>query len=74
MSREARAKTEDPIKLAVEVWVEGKEQNLRALLSTLDQILWEGAGWKPVSMAAVRVWESKKGLWGGVEYRAQKSY
>ena len=54
LSRKERAKHEDPVKLAVEVWVEGKERNVRALLSSLDQILWEGARWKPVNMAAVR--------------------
>jgi hypothetical protein len=54
LSRAARAGHEDPVKLAVEGWVEGKERNVRALLSTMDQILWEGARWKPVSMAAVR--------------------
>jgi hypothetical protein len=54
LSREARAKTEDPVKLAVEQWVEGKEKNVRALLSSLEQILWPDAKWKPVSMATVR--------------------
>ena len=29
----------------------GTLKNIRALLSTLDQILWEGAKWKPLSMA-----------------------
>lgn len=53
MSRAARAKTEDPVKLAVEEWVAGKERNVRALLSSLEHILWEGAAWKPVSMATV---------------------
>lgn len=33
-------------------WIEGKERNIRALLSTLHTVLWEGeTRWKPVSMA-----------------------
>lgn len=33
-------------------WIEGKERNIRALLSTLDTVLWDGeTRWKPVSMA-----------------------
>lgn len=33
-------------------WIEGKERNIRALLSTLNTVLWEGeTRWKPVGMA-----------------------
>ena len=33
-------------------WIEGKERNIRALLSTLHTVLWDGEiRWKPVSMA-----------------------
>lgn len=33
-------------------WIEGKERNIRALLSTLHTVLWEGeTRWKPVGMA-----------------------
>lgn len=33
-------------------WIEGKERNIRALLSTLHTVLWEDEErWKPVSMA-----------------------
>lgn len=53
MNRESRVKTEDPVKIAVEAWVEGKEKNVRALLSSLQNILWPGANWKPVSMATL---------------------
>lgn len=31
-------------------WRAGKESNLRALLASLDTVLWEGLGWKKVSM------------------------
>lgn len=51
--RESRAKTEDPIKLAVEEWAEGKEGNIRALIATLPQILWEGHGFQPISLGDV---------------------
>lgn len=36
-------------------WRSGKEGNLRALLSSLDAVLWEGAGWKKVGMAELLV-------------------
>ena len=32
-------------------WRKGKEGNLRALLGSLDMVLWEGAGWKKVGMS-----------------------
>lgn len=33
-------------------WIEGKERNIRALLSTLHTVLWDGESrWTPVSMA-----------------------
>lgn len=33
-------------------WTEGKERNIRALLSTLHTVLWEGESrWTPVGMA-----------------------
>lgn len=31
-------------------WREGKEGNLRALLASLENVLWDGAGWKKVGM------------------------
>lgn len=33
-------------------WIEGKERNIRALLSTMHTVLWEGESrWKPIGMA-----------------------
>lgn len=52
--RESRAKTEDPIKLAVEEWADGKENNVRALIATLPQILWDGHEFTPISLGEVR--------------------
>ncbi|GLJ46023.1 hypothetical protein SUGI_0969570 [Cryptomeria japonica] len=34
-------------------WAAGKEGNLRALLSTLQYVLWPEAGWQPVSLTDV---------------------
>lgn len=31
-------------------WTEGKRKNIRALISSLPEVLWEGAGWTPVEM------------------------
>eukprot|EP00049_Salpingoeca_infusionum_P012611 m.231779 g.231779 ORF g.231779 m.231779 type:complete len:830 (-) comp15226_c0_seq1:2928-5417(-) len=50
LHREQRAKYEDPIKLKVETWAEGKEGNLRALLASLQDVLWEGARWTPLNV------------------------
>lgn len=36
-------------------WRAGKESNLRALLASLDTVLWEGIGWKKVSMGELIV-------------------
>ncbi|MCJ1246819.1 hypothetical protein MMC30_004028 [Trapelia coarctata] len=36
-------------------WRKGKEGNLRALLASLDQVLWEGAGWRKVGMGELIV-------------------
>lgn len=34
----------------IAAWRDGKRENLRALLSSLDKILWEGSGWKQVGL------------------------
>ena len=36
-------------------WRKGKEGNLRALLGSLETVLWEGAGWKKVGMSELVV-------------------
>ena len=41
----------DPDKFRVSEWTNGKKKNLRALLCSMDKVLWEGeAKWKPVGM------------------------
>jgi hypothetical protein len=41
----------DTVDTKVTTWQNGKELNIRALLSSLDLILWPEAGWKKVGMA-----------------------
>ncbi|XP_055488192.1 cyclin-G-associated kinase isoform X1 [Leucoraja erinacea] len=54
MRREEMTKEMDPLKLKIFDWIEGKERNIRALLSTLHTVLWEGeTKWKPVGMADI---------------------
>ncbi|KAL5251139.1 hypothetical protein ACHWQZ_G016755 [Mnemiopsis leidyi] len=40
--REELEKTMDPVKLRIMDWLRGKEGNIRALLSTLGDVLWDG--------------------------------
>lgn len=40
----------DKVSERVASWRSGKEGNLRALLASLDSVLWEGCGWKKVGM------------------------
>ncbi|XP_071010760.1 auxilin isoform X5 [Oncorhynchus clarkii lewisi] len=52
MRKEEMAKEMDPEKLKILDWIEGKERNIRALLSTMHTVLWEGeTRWKHVGMA-----------------------
>ncbi|XP_077054779.1 auxilin isoform X13 [Siphateles boraxobius] len=52
MRKEEMAKEMDPERLKILEWIEGKERNIRALLSTMHTVLWEGENrWKPVGMA-----------------------
>ncbi|XP_077981164.1 cyclin-G-associated kinase-like [Glandiceps talaboti] len=51
MRRQQMAQTSDPNVLKVKEWVEGKGNNIRALLSSLETVLWEGEKrWKPIGM------------------------
>ena len=43
----------DVVDQRVSRWRAGKEGNLRALLSTLENVLWEDSGWKKVGMGDV---------------------
>ncbi|RMD43722.1 hypothetical protein DV735_g1465, partial [Chaetothyriales sp. CBS 134920] len=41
----------DAVDLRIKTWRDGKHDNLRALLGSLDTVLWPEAGWKKISMA-----------------------
>ncbi|KAL8951189.1 MAG: hypothetical protein Q9222_002819 [Ikaeria aurantiellina] len=45
----------DHVSDRVSRWRAGKEGNLRALLASLDTVLWEGSGWKKVGMGELIV-------------------
>ncbi|KJZ74488.1 hypothetical protein HIM_06084 [Hirsutella minnesotensis 3608] len=40
----------DKIDAKVSAWRDGKRDNLRALLGSLDKVLWENSGWKSVGL------------------------
>ena len=50
-----RLRLYDSVDGKVNAWQTGKESNLRALLSSLDLILWPEAGWKKVNMSELVV-------------------
>ncbi|KAM5442208.1 auxilin-like clathrin-binding protein required for normal clathrin function [Microsporum ferrugineum] len=41
----------DAVEAKLTAWKGGKQDNLRALLASLDTVLWPEAGWKKISMA-----------------------
>ncbi|KAK7415675.1 auxilin-like clathrin-binding protein required for normal clathrin function [Neonectria punicea] len=56
-ANEAAAKEDDEkfalsekIDAKVAAWRDGKRENLRALLGSLDQVLWENSGWKKIGL------------------------
>lgn len=40
----------EKVDVRVSAWRDGKRDNLRALLGSLDNVLWEGSGWKKVGL------------------------
>ena len=40
----------DPMRIKVMEWKEGKTRNIRALLCSLNSIIWEGCNWQPIGM------------------------
>ncbi|CAK7272160.1 auxilin-like clathrin-binding protein required for normal clathrin function [Sporothrix epigloea] len=40
----------DQVDARVAAWRDGKKDNLRALLGSLERVLWEGSNWKPVGL------------------------
>lgn len=56
-ANEAAAKEDDEkfalsekVDAKVSAWRDGKRDNLRALLGSMDNVLWEGSGWKKVGL------------------------
>ncbi|WBW72024.1 UBA/TPR/DNAJ domain protein Ucp7 [Schizosaccharomyces osmophilus] len=47
---ERRNQLREPVQQLINRWKSGKEGNIRALLSSLDTILWPECRWKPVSL------------------------
>lgn len=48
--QEEKQRISETMDLKMKRWAAGKEGNLRALLSSLQQVLWPECGWKPVSL------------------------
>lgn len=58
--REANAKADkaddekfalsDQVESRIGLWRDGKRDNLRALIGSLDNVMWEGSGWKKVGL------------------------
>jgi hypothetical protein len=45
-----RDRISESLDLEIKRWAAGKEGNLRALLSTMQYVLWPECGWQPVSL------------------------
>lgn len=45
-----RLSLKDAVDAKISSWKSGKEANLRALIASLDSVLWSGLGWKTVGM------------------------
>ncbi|KAK9070802.1 hypothetical protein SSX86_011204 [Deinandra increscens subsp. villosa] len=48
--QEERNRISETLDVEIKRWAAGKEGNLRALLSTLQYVLWPECGWQPVSL------------------------
>ncbi|KAK7351100.1 hypothetical protein VNO77_10283 [Canavalia gladiata] len=50
IEQEERQRIADTVDVQIKWWSAGKEGNMRALLSTLQNVLWPECGWQPVSL------------------------
>ncbi|XP_022768121.1 auxilin-related protein 2 [Durio zibethinus] len=48
--QEERRRIAEAMDFEIKRWAAGKEGNMRALLSSLQQVLWSECGWEPVSL------------------------
>ncbi|CAJ0953021.1 unnamed protein product, partial [Mesorhabditis belari] len=54
MRREEDVRGMDPVSIKIRDWTSGKERNIRALLGSLNEVLWDGAAkWEQTSMASL---------------------
>ncbi|KAK4720130.1 hypothetical protein R3W88_018468 [Solanum pinnatisectum] len=50
MEQQERHRISETLDIEIKRWAAGKEGNLRALLSTMQYVLWPECGWQPVSL------------------------
>lgn len=48
--QEEKRRIAESLDIDIKRWAAGKEGNMRALLSSLQYVLWSGCGWEPVSL------------------------
>ncbi|XP_042045231.1 auxilin-related protein 2-like [Salvia splendens] len=60
MEQEERHRMAATLDIEIKRWAAGKEGNLRALLSSLQYVLWPECGWQPVSLTDLIVGASVK--------------
>ncbi|KAL1545124.1 auxilin-related protein 2-like isoform X3 [Salvia divinorum] len=60
MEQEERHRIAATLDIEIKRWAAGKEGNLRALLSSLQYVLWPECGWQPVSLTDLIVGSSVK--------------
>ncbi|XP_022953982.1 auxilin-related protein 1-like [Cucurbita moschata] len=48
--QEEKRRIAESLDVSIKRWAAGKEGNMRALLSSLQYVLWSGCGWEPVSL------------------------
>ncbi|XP_047313485.1 auxilin-related protein 2-like [Impatiens glandulifera] len=58
--QEERHRIGETLDIEIKRWAAGKEGNLRALLSTLQYVLWPECGWQPVSLTDLIIGASVK--------------
>ncbi|XP_057773684.1 auxilin-related protein 2-like isoform X1 [Salvia miltiorrhiza] len=60
MEQEERHRIAGTLDIEIKRWAAGKEGNLRALLSSLQYVLWPECGWQPVSLTDLIIGASVK--------------
>ncbi|XP_011074824.1 uncharacterized protein LOC105159449 [Sesamum indicum] len=60
LEQEEKRRIAETLDNDIKRWAAGKEGNLRALLSSLQQVLWPECGWRPVSLTDMITSESVK--------------